>query len=161
MSNKNPFVCYFPMSMCELDGTDLKFMLSVMYKMNVTRRIENIEFKLEDAKGVRRRSFFNAMKSLTANSYLKISKLNKTTYAISLNNETGHYTDQDIQYLTRPFKSSIPEIHVHVAEQQEPQVKQLPISKICESGNHADCMSANRPGTCGCECHKNKVTSFM
>jgi len=155
------YLCYLPMSMCDLDGVDLKFMISVMYKMRLNKRVENIEFRLEDAKGISRKSFFNSMKSLTTNSYLKISKADKSTYAISLNKESGHFTEQDIEHLTRPFMSRLPEMTMQTAAQSAPQIKQLPVSKICESGNHADCMSANRPGSCGCECHKNKISSYM
>lgn len=103
MSESKQYLCYLPMSMCDLDGVDLKFMISVMYKMRVNRRTENIEFKLEDARGMSRISFFRSMKSLKDGSYLKISKVDKSTYAISLNMESQHYTPQDIEHLTRPF----------------------------------------------------------
>lgn len=147
------------MSLCELDGVDLKFMISVLYKMRLNKRIENIEFRSDDAKGISRKSFFNSMKSLTTNSYLKISKVDKSTYAISLNMDSKHFTEQDIEHLTRPFRNTLPDMTMQMAQKITPQLKQIPISKLCEGGNHDDCLSFNK--SCGCECHKNKVSTYM
>jgi len=160
--SKQYYSCYTPEWFYEkLTPSENTFMFYLFKKMRLNRKIENIEFHMDDVKNLSRMSFFNAMKSLKEGSYLKISKLDKSTYAISLNKESGHYTEQDYEHLTRPFMSRLPEMTMKTAAQSAPQVKQLPVSKICESGNHSDCMSANRPGTCGCECHKNKISSYM
>jgi len=147
------------MSLCALDGVDLKFMISVMYKMRLNKRVENIAFKLEDAKGISRKSFFRSIKSLTTNSYLKISKVDKSTYAISLNMESKHFTEQDIEHLTRPFRNALPEMTMQTAAQSAPQIKQIEVSKLCQHGNHDDCMTFNK--TCGCDCHKNQISHYM
>jgi len=155
MQNNNQYLCYLPMSMCELDGVDLKFMISVMYKMRLNKKVENIEFRLEDAKGISRMSFFRSIKSLKEASYLKISKVDKSTYAISLNMESGHYTEQDIEHLTRPFRNTLPGMTMHTAAQSIPQIKQPEVSKICQDGNHDDCMTFNK--SCGCDSFAPKV----
>lgn len=115
------------MSLLELDGTDLKFMISILYKMRLNKRIENVEFVVSDIKGISKRAFFNSIESLTTKLYLKVCKVNKTTYAISLNMESKHFTEQDIEHLTRPFKNALPDMTMQIAQKSASQAEIKPL----------------------------------
>lgn len=115
------------MSLLELDGTDLKFMISILYKMRLNKRIENVEFVVSDIKGISKRAFFNSIESLTTKLYLKVCKVNKTTYAISLNMESKHFTEQDIEHLTRPFRNNLPDMTMQIAQKSASQAEIKPL----------------------------------
>jgi len=109
VETKQQYSCYVPEWFYGLSPSQNTFMFYLFKKMRINRKIENIEFRMGDVKNMSRRSFFNAIDTLSLSRdckerpYLLISKIDKSTYCISLHKESGHYTDQDYEHLTRPI----------------------------------------------------------